>query len=281
VKARYVAAGVAAVLVVGALAIFPASVEAQSGGTTTTTARPPAPRPKQSWPAVVRGNHWFVRTSYSTGVATSDFFFGDVGDQKLFCDWDGDGVRSPGVRRGITFYLRDAPIPNGQGGTSDRAALNFGNPDDIAICGDWNGDTTETIGVVRNEGGTLHWFMHNSNIPGQPAVSPTPYFGSAGDVPIVGDWDNDGVITLGVRRGITFFWRDTNETGPGTGSFDFGDPGDQPVAGNWDNILGDTFGVVRNGTWYIRNANTAGSPSIQPFQFGDAGDVARVFQQPL
>jgi hypothetical protein len=278
VKARYLAVAAAALVVVG-LVVSDGAVLAQTVPTSTTQIQPI--RPRRFSPAVVRGNHWFVRTSQDSGAATLDFFYGDVGDDKLLCDWDGDGVRSPGVRRGITFFLRDAVIENGKGGGSDRANLLFGNPDDIPICGDWDADGDETIGVVRREGGTLHWFMHNSNIPGERVNSPVFFYGEATDTPIVGDWDDKAGSNPAVRRGIFFFYRESNDTGPATGSFPFGDVRDQPVAGDWDRVLGDTFGVMRNGTWYLRNDLTAGNPSMPPFGFGDPGDKALVYMDTL
>ena len=281
-------AAAATALMAYGLLVADGTVVAQSSGTTTTTTAGGSTTTTVSTqrdrysPAVVRGNHWFIRNSFTSGASTSDFFYGDVGDAKLLCDWNGDGVRTPGVRRGITFYLRDAPISNGAGGGSDRAALNFGNLGDVPICGDWDGNGSETIGVVRNDGGTLKWFMHNSNTPGQSVSSPVFFFGNNGDTPTVGDWDGNGSSNPGVRRGITFFFRNSNNTGPGDGSFGFGDPNDQPVTGDWDGAQGYSVGVFRNGTWYLRNTNSATNASllVPPFGFGQGGDAARVAATP-
>jgi hypothetical protein len=135
--------------------------------------------------------------------------------------------------------------------------------------------------VVRRENGTLHWFMHNSNVPGERVNSPVFFYGNASDTPVVGDWDNQAGANPAVRRGIFFLYRESNDTGPATGSVAFGDVTDQPIAGDWDRVLGDTFGVMRNGTWYLRNENTPGNPSVPPFGFGDAGDKALVYVDTL
>ena len=275
-KARY-AAAVAVALVTQATFLSGAAVAQE---TTTTTANVGARA--RYFPAIVRGNHWFIRQSVTTGVSTSDFFFGDVGDQKLLCDWNGDGTRTPGVRRGITFYLRDGAIPNGTGAASDRPGLNFGNLGDVPICGDWDGDGDETIGVVRNDAGTLKWFMHNSNVPGESVRSPVFFFGSAGDTPIVGNWDGAEGANPGVRRGISFLLRNSNTNGVADQRIDFGDPTDVPIVGNWDGAQGDNLGVFRGGTWFLRNSNNPANPSllVPPFGFGQGGDVPRVAAYP-
>ncbi|MGH8953266.1 MAG: hypothetical protein ACRDX9_17825, partial [Acidimicrobiia bacterium] len=57
----------------------------------------------------------YFRNSNSTGVADSQFIYGDPGDKIVAGDWDGDGDDTIGVYRpgnGI-FYLRNS---NSQGG---------------------------------------------------------------------------------------------------------------------------------------------------------------------
>jgi hypothetical protein len=77
------------------------------------------------------------------------------------------------------------------------------------------------------------------------------------DVPVVGDWNNDGTDTLGFfRRGI---WHLTNffDRGFADATFGFGHPTDIPVVGDWNNDGTDTLGVVRetnpDATWFISN----------------------------
>ena len=53
-------------------------------------------------------------------------------------------------------------------------------------------------------------------------------YGRAGDVPVVGDWNRDGVVTVGVRRGRT--WYVSNVLGGATSSsFPYGYSTDRPV----------------------------------------------------
>ena len=57
---------------------------------------------------------------------------------------------------------------------------------------------------------TQTFFLRNSNDSGPANLAFG--FGAAGDIPIKGDWNNDGVDTIGVYRPTTgeFFLRNTN-----------------------------------------------------------------------
>jgi lysyl endopeptidase len=56
------------------------------------------------------------------------------------------------------------------------------------------------------------------------------------DKPLAGDWDNDGIDTIGVYRNGQFMLRNTNTIGFADWVFDLGIPGDMPIAGNWDGL---------------------------------------------
>jgi len=94
------------------------------------------------------------------------------------------------------------------------------------------------------------------------------FYGTAGDVPIAGDWNGDGVDTPGVYRNVngtmTFFLINNNTGGFADVSFAFGQPGDLPIAGDWDGNGTVTCGVYRPGnrTFFLRNVNAAGSPDL-------------------
>jgi hypothetical protein len=72
-------------------------------------------------------------------------------------------------------------------------------------------------------------------------------YGGKDDVPVAGDWDGDGVDTVGVyRRGeARFELRSSNGSGPPDLSIPFGRPGDIPIVGDWDGDGVDNIGVFR------------------------------------
>ncbi|OYT71678.1 MAG: hypothetical protein CFK52_07400 [Chloracidobacterium sp. CP2_5A] len=99
-------------------------------------------------------------------------------------------------------------------------------------------------------------------------------YGLPGDIPIVGDWDGDGVDTLGVFRPATaqFFLKNANTAGFADTAFNYGAPGDIPLAGDWTGKGFDSVGVFRNGVFFLKDSNTAGFAD-RAVAFGQASDL--------
>jgi Zn-dependent metalloprotease len=128
----------------------------------------------------------------------------------------------------------------------------------------------DTTGVFRPVNGLL--YLKNSNSSGFADAALN--YGLPGDYPVVGDWDGNGTVTIGIYRNGTFFLRNSNTLGFAEVVFPFGNPGDQPIAGDWDGDGVDTIGVFHpsNGHFFLRNSNTEG-PSEMDFYLGNPGDV--------
>lgn len=214
-----------------------------------------------------------------------------------------------GVRRGDTWYLRDAldggpnrsyregvagwqPVAGDTDGDGTGTVslfrdgvwllrdseqqitprvVRFGLAGDKPVLGDWNGDGVDTIGVFR--GG--RWYLRDINLSGPARVFG---FGIPGDVPVVGDWDGNGTTDIAVRRGVTWYQRDAASSGPASRTFAFGLSGDIPIAGDWDHDGKDTPGLFRSGTWFFR-VGSFPSP-YQTTRFGIAGDRPVVRRTP-
>ena len=116
---------------------------------------------------------------------------------------------------------------------------------------------------------TAQWFLRSSPTSGAADIA-FPY-GAPGDLPIVGDWNGDGVDTVGVVRGSLFLLRNSNTAGSADIAFVYGDAGDAVIVGDWNGDGTDTVGIVRGNTFYLRNSHTAGAADVT-FSFGDAGD---------
>jgi SpoIID/LytB domain protein len=203
---------------------------------------------------------YFERNSNTRGVADSIVAFGLKGDIPLACDWNGDGVDTPGVFRGGQWVLSNAP----NGGTID-ATFGFGDPTDVPLCGDWDGNGTDTPGVFRK--GTF--YVRNANSTGVANIAFG--YGNPTDLPLVGDWDGNGTDTPGIFRSGAFYLRNANSTGIANLSFSYGNPTDFPVAGDWDGNGTDTPGIFRGGAFYLRNANSTGFADLS-FGYGDPND---------
>ena len=127
---------------------------------------------------------------------------------------------------------------------------------------------SKKTGVFRPSTGEL--FLKNANSSG--FADTYIIFGNPGDYPVAGDWNGDGVDSVGIYRNGVFYLRNTNTTGFADIVVPFGNPGDQPVVGDWNGDGVDTIGIYRNGNFILRNSNTAGPPDLV-FTLGDPGDV--------
>lgn len=85
-----------------------------------------------------------------------------------------------------------------------------------------------------------------------------------GWIPLAGDWDGDGVDTVGLynRESGTFFLKNANITGIADLSVNFGPPGNDwiPLGGDWDGDDYDEIGLYNpsSATFYLKNENISG-----------------------
>ncbi|RPI23707.1 MAG: hypothetical protein EHM57_03570, partial [Actinobacteria bacterium] len=156
----------------------------------------------------------------------SSFYFGDPGDYPLIGDWDGDGVDTPGAYRQSDgrVYVRNSNTA----GVADSWFF-FGNPGDVPIAGDWDGDGKDTISVYRPS--TSEVFVVNELGQSGQGLGPADFsfiFGNPGDIPFVGDFDGDGIDSIGLHRQSTgeVYFRNSLSSGAADSSLVYGDPGD-------------------------------------------------------
>jgi hypothetical protein len=254
---------------------------------------PPAQAQGSSVPGT--GAHYFLAgAGNATGVAASDFVFGDPGDEVYFGDFvdasgmfGGDGRDDAMVRRGATFSIR------GQGGRS----FVYGDPGDTVLVGDWDGDGTDTLAVRRGNA----FFVKNDVTTG--VADHVFVYGDPGDTVLVGNWDGDSSAadaaaplttdTIMVRRGHRYFVKNSTTTGVADYDFVFGEPGDPVLVGDWatppvhgrPGASGDYADAlaVRRGTTFIQSAEVW-TAAAQPagyglgiagtFRYGEPGDTA-------
>lgn len=173
----------------------------------------------------------------------------------------------PGVVTGTTWKLRNS-LSSG----NPQSTYEYGLPGDVFLMADFSGSGVRTSAVVRGTrrgpagDEALTWHIRQVEGAGQPELSFE--FGRAGDIPIVGDWDGDGVATPGVVRGNRWMLRNSNSSGPPDIEFEFGRPGDVPVVGRWTDDGRARAGVVRGTTWILRT--TDGGATVD-FEFGPGG----------
>jgi hypothetical protein len=163
-------------------------------------------------PGVVRNGVWHLRNSNSGGSAHMSFTYGRPGDVPMVGDWDGNGRDTPGVfrRSTKTVYLRNS--------NSAGAAHHFftiGRPTDIPLVGDFNGNGRDTVSIYRPSLARFYIFNKLGPNGGGLLVPAAEFtFGRPGDQPLIGDWNGDGVDTIGIYRSERFYLRNANAPGP-------------------------------------------------------------------
>jgi hypothetical protein len=223
-------------------------------------------------------------------------------------DWDGSGFTKIGVfLNGLWFFDLDG---NGQWDQNDLWAK-LGRKNDQPVTGDWDGDNKTDIGIfgpswagdsraIAAEPGLPDaqnmLAGRQKNIPPDAADAAVGYrtmkrgqdakmrsdvidhvfqYGTKGDIAVTGDWNGDGIYTIGIYRKGTWFldmdgdgrWSD------GDMMFQFGQEGDIPVVGDWTGDGVSKVGVYRNGTFHLdTNSNHQIDAQDKVFELGSAGD---------
>jgi hypothetical protein len=94
-------------------------------------------------------------------------------------DWDGNNTTTVGIVHpdsGSNNWIWR--LSNQNSGGSVDIEFAYGNKiTDSVVTGDWNGDNTTTVGVVRPEAGTWRWLLRNANSGGSSSLD--FLFGSA------------------------------------------------------------------------------------------------------
>ncbi|MEZ6105798.1 MAG: hypothetical protein R3B96_06675 [Pirellulaceae bacterium] len=221
--------------------------------------------------AVYQEGDWYIDLNGNRRWDQEDLWaqLGSAADRPVTGDWDGDGKDDIGIYGPI--WVRDPraieadpglPDPDNprfrdpknlpprlEDATSGIRTLKltadgseredlidhvfaYGQPEDIPVAGDWNGDGIRTIGVFR--GGV--WELDLDGDGRWTSADGSFSFGTAGDVPVVGDWNGDGIEEIGIFRGGTWILdidgdRELEATDK---VFELGGAGDKPVAGDWN-----------------------------------------------
>ena len=234
--------------------------------------------------------------------------FGIRGAIPISGDFNGDGKSEVGVFKDGQWFidLND----NGLWDAGDLWAR-LGHKGDRPVTGDWDGDGKTDIGIYgRAWSGDPRALAHEPGIPdphnentavqknvprpadqtpvgkrtlqltstGKPRADLIDHvflYGTAGDHPVVGDWNGDGTATIAVfRNGV--WHRDMDGDGKWTKAdrtAHFGQPGDLPIAGDFNGDGIDELGIYRDGVWYIdTNGNGVIDREDQVFELGGPGD---------
>lgn len=237
---------------------------------------------------------FFIKNSLVSGAADASIAFGPPTQAgappnlPLIGDWKKTGKDDIGIYQqssptfiSNTFFLHGI---NRTEYANDNQDIHLGPGAVIwdPVVGDWDGDGASNVGVY--DPNTGHFFLKTSFTrfgiaeiggasPGQITFYPdgAKTDGSRTLIPIGGDWDGDGIATVGLLdpKTSTFFLLNHNVDSPRADvTIQFGPAGLNwmPVVGNWSGQQSasgkpiDTIGLFDpvNERFYLRSANAGG-----------------------
>ena len=169
------------------------------------------------------------------------------------------------VPEGSDYFVAQITVTDDDGGAAAVAGPIFVNQTKAVTVPD-------TVGLFDPAGAKWHLRDQDGSV-----TSFT--FGAAGDVPIAGDWDCDGIDTPGLYRpsSSTVLLINRNATGSPDHQFLLGQQGDVPLAGDFNGDGCDTVSVYRPGNQRIYVFNELGSAAdplgaaAEDYGFGNPG----------
>lgn len=255
--AASLAVGLACVLVLEAspasAAILPAP---RLPAIATVKSSPPAKETRSVPAASAPGTGLFdIYGGYGEPPAFTQVTLPAGGGVPLMADWDGDGLAMPGRFDNGTWFRATGIVDTP---TWTPVVSGFGSAADTPVTGRLTKQGL-SLGLFRE--GAWTWRLPDG-------TTRNDSFGQAGDVPIVGDWDGDGIDDLGVVRQGSWILRLSGlkkapkapksvavqwvpEAKAAVLTFGFGTPGATALVGDWNGDGTDTPATVEGSKWTL------------------------------
>ncbi len=209
--------------------------------------------------AIFVDGFWFIDYNGNRQWDDLDLWvkLGERGDQPVVGDWDGDGKMDIGVF--------------GQPWERDRELIahEFGLPD----------AENQLIGQYKHiptvEAGHYYVKSQRDGVLRRDIVDHVFEFGREGDIAVAGDWNGDGVYSIGLFNNgrWTIDYDGDGRFTSADKQFTFGQKGDIPVVGKWDRSEVSKIGVYRNGEWFLDRDGSGDFASAEHFHQPVAGDM--------
>ncbi len=137
------------------------------------------------------------------------------------------------------------------------------------IVGDWDGDGIDTLAFREPNSSEIKMLSRNNSEVQRVKIF---QYGRATDTLIAGDWDGDGIDTIGVKRGRTYYLRNSNDSGSGEIKFDYGRSDDVPLVGDWNGDGVDTLGIKRGRNYFLTDTHSSKNAQYS-FSYGRPDDI--------
>jgi hypothetical protein len=216
--------------------------------------------------------------------------FGAAGTVPVVGEWDASGLTQLGLffPGAGEWYLDKNTNETWDGCAVDLCVVSSGAQGNIPVAGKWTSGGYDRLGVFHPTTGYWYLDKNGDGTFGSCRRDQCAYLSvyMNGDLPVVGDWDGDGVAHLGLFRPSTGQWfleyngnRSWNGCGKDRCIGSFGVPGDRPVTGDWNGSGKSKIGVFRpsTGQWMLDfNGNGTWDGcgvDVCVTSFGVAGDI--------
>jgi hypothetical protein len=137
--------------------------------------------------------------------------------------------------------------------------FSIGTNGNLPILGDWNGSGTTKVGVFRPFDGTFYLDYNGNGAWDGCSIDRCAAVGMTGDIPVVGDWNGNGITEVGTfRPSDGTFYLDYNGNGQWDGCavdrcLQIGVNEDIPLVGDWSGSGTSKVGAYRpsEGIFYL------------------------------
>lgn len=216
--------------------------------------------------------HWFIDINGNGKWDEEDLYaqLGTLEDLPVVGDWDGDGKDDIGIFgpewRGDQRAVQAEPgLPDTQNQQVTRTLRDIATSATPKNLPPEAAEATDGFRVLKHTA---------SGNPRLDVIDHVFRFGMSDDHPLAGDWNGDGIPTIGVFRGGTWYL-DLDGDGRFTerdAVVTFGEEGDHPVVGDFDGDGIDQIGVYRRGIWILdSDGNRQHDASDEVIEMGEEG----------
>jgi hypothetical protein len=194
-------------------------------------------------------------------------------------DYDGDRKTDVAVFRPSTgtWFMH---LSSG----GDTAVTYGGITGDIPVPGDYSGDGVADVAIYRPSASGSIFYVHPTNGLMFGLSDTATGWGTAGDIPVIGDYDGDTHTDIAIFRPSTGLWAIHNSSGAANTMITYGGVGgDVPVAADYDGDGKTDIAVFRPsvGGWYEHRSGGVNGPVDTALTYGLPTDTVLQLPYPV